>query len=148
MKHELTDSQVLFCIIFSLQNNLNLYRIEEKKGLLGKIAYQKLILNNVKYKNPFFYDDSEFDGQNYNFDSIIKLINYSLFMSFPCDRLHKPDWHQRPIDIIQRLKLTGSYPSWLLDLSEYIFDKTKSSSKIIFPEKINNKVLMYKFLNK
>jgi hypothetical protein len=81
MKKQLTDAQILFCIIFTLQHNLKLYGIQEKKSFIGKIIKKKLILDYINYTKSYF-DNSETYNQNYKFDSIIKLINYSLFMSF------------------------------------------------------------------
>lgn len=248
MKSRMTDSQKLFCIIFSLLHNKNIYTVKKK------IFNKKLILNEyINYYHSKYDDEIIFD-ENYKLDSIIKLINYSLFMNFGIRvedynfelnlfkdfrkyRLHlkpnnfndlnlildfwyslstniyndkylfkksllsaiensesainwqtateenilrskqkgnrinpyreltklgdistyilndientigKPDWNQKPIDIIKRLKFSGSYSDLLLDLTEYIFNSTKSDSEIIFPNEIKNTKIVNQFLS-
>tara|TARA_B110000967_G_C18735334_1_gene484785 strand:+ start:119 stop:880 length:762 start_codon:yes stop_codon:yes gene_type:complete len=251
MKIKLTESQILFCIIFTLQKNFKLYRVEEKKSFIGNKVDKKLILNSVNYCKSYF-ENSENYNDNYSFDSVLKLINYSLFMSFSntrnkyelcllkdfrdyavrlkpnsfndlnfildfwysmdtdlfkqtgdykrillqaigksadadnwinnnppdyfwddpgrrpnyifehkylCDvssymlnyieqELDKPDWQQKPNDIVQRLKLTKSYPTWLLDTAQFIYNSTKLDSETIFPEVINKRELIDKYLTK
>ena len=72
----------------------------------------------------------------------------SFMLNFIEQKLDKPDWLQNPTDIIQRLKLTKSYPAWLLDISEFIFNSTKLDSETIFPEEINDRELIEKYLTK
>ena len=251
MKTQLTESQLLFCIIFTLQHNRKLYSIVEKKSFIGKKVNKKLVLKIVNYRKSHF-ENSENYSEHYSFDTILKLINYCLFMSFsntrdkyelsllkdfrdyavnlgpndfndlnfildfwysidtnlfkkkgdykrillevieksadadkwinnnPPDyfwddpsrrknyvfehenlgdissymlyyieqKLDKPNWHQNPTDIIQRLKLTKSYSAGLLDISEFIFNSTKLNSETIFPQEINDIELIDKYLKK
>ena len=81
MKTQLTESQILFCIIFTLQHNFKLYSVEEKKSFFGKNVDKKLVLRSVNYHESSF-ENSENYNEHYSFDSILKLINYCLFMSF------------------------------------------------------------------
>jgi hypothetical protein len=251
MKIKLTESQILFCIIFTLQHNFKLYSLEEKKSFFGKKIDKKLVLKEVNYSKSYI-ENSENYNDNYSFDSILKLVNYCLFMSFsntrnefelcllkdfrdyavglkpnsfndlnfildfwysmdtdifkqkgnykrilleaieksedankwnnknPPDyfwdepgrrpnyifkqknlsdissymlnyieqKLNKPDWYQKPNDIVQRLKLTKSYPAWLLVTAEFIYNSTKHDSESIFPEIINNREIIDKYLTK
>lgn len=248
MKSRMTDSQILFCIIFSLVHGKNIYTV--KKTIFNK----KLILKKyINYNHSKFDDEIIFD-ENYKLDSIIKLINYSLFMNFGIrvddynfelklfkdfriyrlrlkpnnfndlnlildfwysltsniyntdgvykkslmyalenskttgtwktssaqsisrskqelarinpyteltklgeistyilndieNTIGKPDWNQNPIDIIKRLKFSGSYSDSLLDLTEYIFNSTKSDPEIIFPPEIKNTKIVNQFLS-
>lgn len=249
MKSKLTDSQVLFCIFFTLLKNSEIYTLFERKKLIGKPS-QKLILKNINYlKSPIA--NSEDYNSNYRFDSIIKLINYCLFMSFSNtfqnyelsilkdfrhykkglkpnnfndfnfildfwysynaeifkneieyksiilkaienssdtstwinrspsgayfknsvkinyrfehknlgdisafilnyieEKLGKPEWLKNPHDIIERLRLTKSYPEWLIDISEYIFNETTSEPENIFLSEITDNKLIQKYLER
>ena len=248
MKSRMTEAQILFCIIFSLIQNKNIYTV--KKNIFNK----KLILKEDLKYNHNKYDEEVLYDENYKFNSIIKLINYSLFMNFGSRfddynyelnlfkdfrkyRLHLkpnnfnelnlildfwyslssniyntdgvykkslmyalensktadtwqtsteqsilrskqelarinykseltklgeistyilndientigiPDWNQNPIDIIKRLKFSESYTDQLLDLTEYIFNSTKSDPEIIFPPEIKNTKIVNQFLS-